>query len=74
MGRLATRSAFATALCTGVAMVGASVYGLVGVDASLQQSTVAVQERILEDHSLRVVAPDRDRDCPGWSKPARDQV
>ena len=67
MGRYATRSVLAAALCAGVAMVGASVHGLLGVDAELQQrSAVAAQYRTLEQHSVRVVAPyTQQRDCPG---------
>jgi hypothetical protein len=60
MGRRTSRSVFAVALCTGVAMVGASVHGLVGVDAELQRSVLAAQQTIRED-SIRVI--DR-RDCP----------
>ena len=60
MGRRTTRSVFAVALCTGVAMVGASVHGLLGVDAELQRSVLAAQQTIQED-SIRVI--DR-RDCP----------
>jgi hypothetical protein len=44
-----------------VAMVGASVYGLLGVDAELQRSALAAQQTIKEDHSVRVI--DR-HDCP----------
>jgi hypothetical protein len=63
MGRFATRSAFAAALCTGVAMVGTAVYGLVGVDAELQRSAVAAQERVIREYDLRVVEP-HGNDCP----------
>jgi hypothetical protein len=61
MGSRTTRSIFAVALCSGVAMVGASVHGLLGVDAELQRSALAAQRTIIEkDHSVRVI--DR-RDC-----------
>ena len=60
MGRRTTRSVFAVALCTGVAMVGASINGLLGVDAELQRSVLAAQQ-IQQDHSVRV--SDRG-DCP----------
>ena len=61
MGSRTTRSLFAVALCSGVAMVGASVHGLVGVDAELQRSALAAQRTIIEDqHTVRVI--DR-RDC-----------
>jgi hypothetical protein len=67
MRNIASRSAFAAALCTGVAMVGASMYGLVGVDADLQRSTAAVRELERPVHvsyerpALRVA---HRRDCP----------
>jgi hypothetical protein len=62
MGRRTSRSAFAVALCTGVAMVGASVHGLLGVDAELQRSVLAAQQTIQEDqHSVRVM---HRGDCP----------
>ena len=64
MGRFATRSAFAAALCAGVAMVGASIHGLVGVDAELQRSAVAAQERTNEGHSFRVNWRGYEGDCP----------
>jgi hypothetical protein len=64
MGSRTTRSVFVAALCAGVAMVGASVHGLLGVDAELQRSAVAAQ-RTIEDHSVRVVAPGpQSWDCP----------
>jgi len=62
MGTLRTRSAFAVALCAGMAMVGGAAYGLVDVDAELQRSALAAQERVNEEHSLRVVEPRLD--CP----------
>jgi hypothetical protein len=65
MGSLKSRSVFAAALCAGVAMVGGSAYGLVGVDAELQRSALAAQQRGTEEHSLRVVEPRRD--CPAPS-------
>ena len=63
MRRMATRSAFAGALCAGVAMVGASVHGLMGVDSELQRSTLAAQERKVD--SIRVSSPlgGRHGDC-----------
>ena len=63
MGSLASRSVFAAALCTGAAMVGTAIYGLVGVDQELQRSAVAAQERVIREHDLRVVQP-RGNDCP----------
>jgi hypothetical protein len=74
MGRYATRSVFAAALCTGVAMVGASVHGLLGVDAELQRSAVAAQHRTFDHDSLRVLAPYKwDGDCPGQAPAARSR-
>lgn len=66
MGRRTTRSVFAVALCSGVAMVGASIHGLLGVDAELQRSTLVAQQTIEEHHSVRVI--DRN-DCPEPRKP-----
>ena len=73
MGRYATRSVLAAALCAGVAMVGASVHGLLGVDAELQRSAFAanqlrtfeqvVHQRPFEDQSRRVMIYKRDRNC-----------
>ena len=61
MGSRTTRSIFAVALCSGVAMIGASVNGLLGVDTELQRSVLAAQQTIERDHdSVRVI--DR-RDC-----------
>jgi hypothetical protein len=63
MGTL-TRSAFAAALCAGLAMVGASVHGLIDVDAELQRSVVAVQE---QQHHARAVSfrvSWREGECP----------
>ena len=68
MGRRTTRSVFAVALCSGVAMVGASIYGLLGVDAELQRSALAAQQNTIEQHSVRVI--DR-HDCPA---PSRQRV
>ena len=72
MGRYATRSVFAAALCAGVAMIGASVNGLLGVDAELQRSAFAAQQsgrsstssinRPFENETRRVIYK-RDGDC-----------
>jgi hypothetical protein len=43
------------ALCSGVAMVGASIHGLLGVDAELQRSTLVAQQTIEEHHSVPVI-------------------
>jgi hypothetical protein len=44
---------FAAALCTGVAMVGLSVHGLMGIDTELAHQAVAArQQQMLEYHSV----------------------
>jgi hypothetical protein len=64
MGSRTSRSIFAVALCSGVAMVGASIHGLMGVDGELQRSVLAAQETIRDD-SIRVIdRGDSSRDCP----------
>jgi hypothetical protein len=63
MGRFATRSVFAAALCAGVAMVGASVNGLLDVDAELQRSAMAAQQQTIEKHTFRVNYRESQR---GW--------
>jgi hypothetical protein len=70
MGSRTTRSIFAVALCSGVAMVGASVHGLVGVDAELQRSALAAQQTIRED-GIRVIDRGEGRDCPAPFKHTR---
>ena len=67
MGSRTTRSIFAVALCSGVAMVGASVHGMLGVDAELQRSALAAQRTIEEHHSVRVI------DRHGCDEPRRHQ-
>ena len=62
MRKIGTRSVFAGALCAGVAMVGTSVHGLMGLDAELQRSAVAAHER--KSDSIRVSSPLRGSDCP----------
>jgi hypothetical protein len=79
MGRYATRSVFAAALCAGVAMVGASVNGLMGVDAQLERSALAAQHQTIEKHTFRVNwRPDQQRgwDCPGQAPepPSKQRV
>jgi hypothetical protein len=69
MGRRTSRSVFAVALCSGVAMVGASVNGLLDVDAELQRSALAAQQQTIEEHhSVRVI--DRGDDCPSPAAPS----
>lgn len=56
MGSRATRSIFAVTLCSGVAMVGAAVHGLVGVDSELQRSVLAAEQTIEQQHpTIRVI-------------------
>ena len=62
MGPRGMRSVFAVALCTGVAMVGLSVHGLLGIDAQLARSAVAAQhQQQIEYHSVHVLH--RGGDC-----------
>jgi hypothetical protein len=73
MRGFAKRSAFAAALCTGVAMVGGSVHGLVGVDAELQRSTVAAQYETLKQKQVGVFARyQHDGGCEAAPQAARD--
>jgi hypothetical protein len=63
------RSAFAAAVCAGLGMVGASVHGLMDVDAELQRSVMAAQQqRQVKAVSFSVSWRARD-DCPGWPAP-----
>jgi hypothetical protein len=63
MGSAGRRTVFVSALCTGVAMLGVSVHGLLGVDADLQRSAFAAREQqhMVADQSVRVV--DHYGDC-----------
>jgi hypothetical protein len=73
MGSRTTRSIFAVALCSGVALVGASVHGLLGVDAELQRSALAAQRTIIEEqHSVRVI--DRGDCQPPYTRSERHRV
>ena len=50
-------------------MVGASVHGLLGVDAELQRSALAAQHQTIEQRTLQVDAPRHDStDCPGGAQ------
>jgi hypothetical protein len=64
------------ALCTGVAMLGISVHGLLGVDADLQRSAYAAhvvqQQNGVEYHSVR--AQHRHGDCDQYAPPARSRL
>jgi len=64
MRHIRTRSFFAAALCAGVAMVGASVHGIVGIDAELQRSAVAAHERAVDSVRVSAKTPAHGRDCP----------
>jgi hypothetical protein len=73
MRGFATRSAFAATLCTGVAMVGASVHGLVGVDAELQRSTLAAQHETFKQKKVGTFARyQHDGDCDAAPQSVRD--
>jgi hypothetical protein len=63
MGRLGTRSVFAAALCTGVAMVGVAVHGMLGVDAELQRSALAAQHQTSQPRHVLFEPYEQDRDC-----------
>jgi hypothetical protein len=63
---------FAVALCSGVAMVGASINGLLGIDAELQRTTLVAQKIQEDHHSVRVI--DRG-DCPApYTRKHRERV
>jgi hypothetical protein len=65
MGSKATRSVFVASLCAGVAMIGVSVHGLVGVDAQLERSAFVAQQRTIEEiHSVRVSDRSGGGNCP----------
>jgi hypothetical protein len=66
MGSAGTRSLFAAALCAGVAMLGISVHGLVGVDNELQRSAFAAQQ---QERAIHVINYTRG-DCPQHAPPA----
>ena len=54
------RVAFVTALVVGVAMIAASVHGMLGIDRQLEQSAQAVRHAPAAYHVLHV----RDTYCP----------
>jgi hypothetical protein len=66
MGSRGSRSVFAAALCTGVAMVGLSVHGLLGIDSELAQSAVTARQQQPVYHSvhLRLHQGGCDRGAP----------
>ena len=69
MGSVGRRSVFVGALCTGVAMLGVSVHGLLGIDQDLQRSAFAAQQQRhdVEYHSVRVLQ--HRGDCDGAAPP-----
>jgi hypothetical protein len=73
MGSKATRSFFAASLCAGVAMIGVSVHGVLGVDAELQRSAFAAQQRTIETHSVRVLDRPDGGECPAPAATPRDK-
>jgi hypothetical protein len=77
MRSIGTRTAFAAALCSGVAMVGASVHGMLGIDAELQRSAVAAHERAVKDSvrvSMRTWSDGRGHDCPAPPPRSRQRI
>ena len=77
MGSAGRRSVFVGALCTGVAMLGISVHGLLGVDADLQRSAFAArvvqqQQHTVEYHSVRALH--RHGDCDQYAPSARSRT
>ena len=53
-------------------MVGASVQGLLDVDAELQRSALAAQHQTVDEDTVRVIAPQgQDWDCPGGASQSR---
>jgi len=74
MGTRGTRTVFAAALCTGVAMVGLSVHGLLGIDTELAQSAMAArQQQGVEYRSVHVVKHHGDCARP-TSAPASKRI
>ena len=53
------RVAFATALATGVALVGVSVHGMLGIDRQLERTAQAAQ-----GHQVATPPASDPRDCP----------
>ena len=71
MGRFGTRSVFAATLCTGVAMVGVAVHGMLGVDAELQRSALAAQHQTYESRHVLFEFREQDGDCGAPRQPPR---
>jgi hypothetical protein len=70
MGTRGTRSIFVAALCTGVAMVGLSVHGLLGIDSELAQSAMAArQQQSVEYRSVHMVT--RHGECDRATPPSK---
>jgi hypothetical protein len=77
MGSKTARSVFAASLCAGVAMIGVSVNGMLGVDAELQRSAFAAQQRTVDQvHSVRFSYGTGGGDCPAPAAAPRvsDQI
>jgi hypothetical protein len=64
------RSVFVGALCAGVAMIGVSINGLLGVDADLQRSAYAAQQRPVQSDPVPVTF---GSDCPAAPAPPAEQ-
>ena len=71
MARFGTRSVFAAALCTGVAMVGVAVHGMLGVDAELQRSALAAQHQTSEYRHVLFEFREWDGNCDAPRQPQR---
>ena len=75
MGSRGRRSVFAGALCTGLAMLGISVHGLLGVDGELQRSAFAArqqQQHVVRYDSIRVI--EHYGGCPKASPPPQSRT
>jgi len=57
--RRPARIAFVSTLVAGVAMIGASVHGMLGIDRQLEHAAQAAQRAQPQSHTLRV----RGVDC-----------
>jgi tetrahydromethanopterin S-methyltransferase subunit E len=71
MARFGTRSVFAAVLCTGVAMLGVAVHGMLGVDAELQRSALAAEHQKPEYRQVLFEFREWDRDCDAPRQPPR---
>ena len=73
----ATRSVFVASLCAGVAMIGVSVNGVLGVDAELQRSAFAAQQRTVDQRTveeLNSVHIFRNVECPAPAPRSKQRI